>query len=209
MIEQRTQEWHEQRIGKITASRCADLMARTKSGYSKSRDNYIAQIVCERLTNTPTESFTSAAMQWGIDTEPMAREAFEAEYLLSVEPAPFVVHPKYEFAGASPDGFVGNDLIEIKCPNTATHIHTLRTQKPDPKYIKQMQFQMWVTGARSCWFVSYDPRMPEGLKIFAVKIDRDDEMIDEIESEVIKANDEIEQIIEELNVIIKNGAKNG
>jgi putative phage-type endonuclease len=198
MIEQGTQAWRDARYGKITASRCADLMAKTKSGYSKSRDNYIAQLVCERMTNTPTEGFTSEAMRWGTEKEPLAKEAFEAEHLLTVDDAPFIVHPEYEFAGASPDGFVGKDLIEVKCPNTATHIETLRKKKPDGKYVKQMQFQMWVTGARMCYFVSFDPRMPEGLQLWVTEVDRDDDMIAEIEAEVLKANVEIEAIIEEL-----------
>jgi len=126
MTEQRTDEWFAQRLGKVTASRVADVMAKTKTGYSASRENYMAQLVVERLTQTKAESFTNAAMQWGTDQEPFARAAYEAAQGVMVEEVGFMSHPDIEMAGASPDGLVGDDgLLEIKCPNTATHIETL------------------------------------------------------------------------------------
>lgn len=185
MIEQGTPEWHEQRRGKVTASRIADMMAVTKSGPAASRKNYAAQLVVERMTGAVSESFSNAAMQWGTETEPQARAAYTLATFNSVEEAPFIVHPKLPEAGASPDGFVGADgLVEIKCPNTATHIDTLLTGRIDGKYLKQMQFQMACTGREWCDFVSFDPRMPDEMRLFVHRVPADAEAIAEIEEAV-------------------------
>lgn len=184
-MDQGTAEWHAARCGMVTASRIFDLMAKTKSGYAASRKNYLAQIVVEILTETPMQSFTSTAMQWGTDTEPYAREAYEMATGEMVVETGFVVHPTIDQAGASPDGLVGDTgLIEIKCPNTATHIETLLTNYIDRKYLFQMQWQMACTGRAWCDFVSYDPRMPENLKYYCERVERDDELINEISDEV-------------------------
>ena len=167
MIEQGTPEWFAQRMGKVTASRVADVIAKTKTGYSTSRDNYMAQLVCERLTWTVAESFTNAAMAHGTETEPLARAAYESKADVLVDEVAMISHPTIKRAGASPDGLVGEDgLVEIKCPNTATHIDTLLTQTVPGKYITQMQWQMACTGRKWCDFVSFDNRLPEELQIF-------------------------------------------
>ena len=131
--QQRTSEWFAQRLGKVTASKVADVIARTKSGYSASRENYLAQLVVERFTGQPTESYTNAAMQWGTDQEPFARAAYENATGVLVEECGLVLHPEISDSGASPDGLVGDDgLIEIKCPSTATMIETLLTGSSTP-----------------------------------------------------------------------------
>ena len=185
MIDQGTPEWHQERCGKATASRIADIIATTKSGPSASRKNYLAQLVAERLTGTVAESYTNAAMQWGQNTEEQARATYAFLQGVDVLKAPFVPHPELADSGASPDGFVGSDgLIEIKCPNTATHIETLLAGKIDAKYITQMQWQIACTGREWCDFVSYDPRMPEHLAIWVKRVPRDDAMIEELEGTV-------------------------
>ena len=187
MIEQGSPEWFAQRCGKATASKIADIIATTKSGPSASRKNYLAQLVAERLTQTVAESYSNAAMQWGTEKEPEARAAYAFLYAdgVDVDPAEFVTHPSIEMAGASPDGLVGADgLVEIKCPNTATHIETLLGGKVDSKYITQIQWQLACTGRAWCDFVSYDPRMPEHLAIWVKRVPRDDAMIEELESAV-------------------------
>ena len=183
-MEQRTEEWFAARLGKVTASRVADVIAKTKSGYSASRDNYMAQLICERLTNTQGESFTNAAMQWGTETEPLARSAYEAHAEM-VEEVGFVQHPKIEQAGASPDGLVGLfGMLEIKCPNTATHIDTLLSQTVPTKYITQMQWQMRCCERQWCDFVSFDPRLPQDLQLFVKRIDFDAAYVATLEEEV-------------------------
>jgi putative phage-type endonuclease len=203
MDEQRTAEWFQARLGKVTASRVADVIAKTKTGYSASRENYMAQLVVERLTNTQAETFTNAAMQWGTDQEPFARAAYELKMGVMVDETGLVDHPTIPMAGASPDGLVGEDgLVEIKCPNTATHIDTLLTQTVPAKYITQMQFQMACTGRQWCDFVSFDPRMPQKAQIFIKRVLRDDSFIKEIESEIKKFLAEVSAKVDQLNKLI-------
>jgi len=200
MIEQGSPEWFAQRLGKVTASRVADVIAKTKTGYSTSRDNYMAQLVCERMTNTVAESFTNSAMQWGTETEPLARAAYEAHADVLVDEVAMITHPTIEAAGASPDGLVGDDgQLEIKCPNTATHIDTLLTQTVPGKYITQMQWQMACTGRKWCDFVSFDPRMSDGLQLFVKRVDRDDAFIANLEKEVVQFLTELDSKIKKLN----------
>lgn len=201
-MDQRTPEWFQIRAGKVTASRIGDLMATTKTGYSASRANYMAQLVCERLTGLPQESYSNAAMQWGTDQEPIARAEYEALRSVFVDEMGFAIHPTIENAGASPDGLVGDDgLIEIKCPNTATHIETLLSGEPDGKYVKQMMWQMACTGRAWCDFVSFDPRMPENLRLFIKRVQRDDKLIADIEGEVRKFLAELEEKVQKLKGI--------
>ena len=186
-MEQKSDEWYSARVGKVTASRVADVVAKTKSGYSASRDNYMAQLVCERLTNKPAESYSNAAMQWGTETEPLARAAYEAKMDVLVDEVGFIDHPTIVMSGASPDGLVGEDgLIEIKCPNTSTHIDTLLSQTVPKKYADQIFWQMACTGRQWCDFVSYDPRLPADLQLFIKRIPRDDQYIKLLEAEVIE-----------------------
>ena len=202
-MEQKSEEWFKARLGKVTASRVADVLAKTKTGYSASRDNYMAQLVVERLTNTQAETFTNAAMQWGTDQEPFARAAYEVSQNVMVEETGLVDHPTIPMAGASPDGLIGEDgLVEIKCPNTATHIDTLLTQTVPAKYITQMQFQMACTGRQWCDFVSFDPRMPAKAQLFVKRVIRDEAFIKEIETEIKKFLAEVTAKVEQLNKLI-------
>ena len=184
-VVQGTDDWFAARLGKATASKVADIVARTKSGYAASRANYMAQLVAERLTGMVAESYTNAAMQWGTQQEPAARSAYEFYVGADVTEVGFVQNPTISMSGASPDGFVGDDgLVEIKCPNTATHIDTLLGKSIDGKYITQMQWQMACTGRQWCDFASYDPRMPETMSLFVTRIERDNGRIEELEHEV-------------------------
>ncbi len=183
-MEQRTTEWHQARLGKVTASKVADVVARTKTGYAASRANYMAQLVCERLTGKPTEGFSNAAMEWGVEQEAAARDAYSAKVGELVTEVGFVDHPSIANSGASPDGVVGAGIVEIKCPSTATHIEYLFEREPPQKYFYQMQWQMACTGADWCDWVSYDPRMPESLQLLVVRIPRDTDCITLLEKEV-------------------------
>ena len=203
-MDQRTDEWFEARRGKATSSRFADVMAKIKSGEAATRRNYRAQLVVERLTGTVAESYTNAAMQWGTDTEPLAR----AEYILktgyNVEEVGFMAHPEIE-AGASPDGLVEDDgLLEIKCPDTATHIQYLKNpESAVNKYLPQMLGQLWITGRKWCDFVSFDPRMPENSQLLVVRVERADESIAELEAEIkefLKGVDEETELIKNIKL---------
>lgn len=184
-VVQRSPEWFALRAGKVTASRVSDVIARTKTGWGASRANYAAQLVAERLTGKAEEGFSNAAMQWGTDKEPDARDAYSFFRDVDVTECGFAIHPGIPQAGASPDGLVGDDgLVEIKCPNTATHIDTLLTKSVPSKYLTQMQFQMACTKRQWCDFVSYDPRMPENMRLFVARVERDDAEIMRLTTEV-------------------------
>lgn len=182
---QGSEAWKALRCGRVTASRVADVIAKTKTGVSASRANYMAELIAERLTGCPAASFTNAAMQWGTDTEPHARAAYSARLGVDVFEVGFVEHPEIGMCGASPDGLVGGDgLLEIKCPQTATHLDTLLSGTVPGKYLTQMQFQMACTGRDWCDFASFDPRMPETMRLFVQRVPRDVSMILELETEV-------------------------
>lgn len=202
LVQQGTDEWHQARLGRVTASRLADVLAKVKSGEAAIRANYRAELIAERLTGVPAQSFTNAAMEWGTEHEPYARGLYEVTKDVLVDQVGFAVHPTIEQAGASPDGCVGDDgLVEIKCPQTATHIATLLSGVAPSKYIPQMQWQMACTGRKWCDFCSYDPRLSDKLKLFVVRVERDDEKIAEMETEVRKFLAEIEDTINKLEAL--------
>ena len=182
-MEQRTDEWFAARCGKVTASALHKVMAKTKTGWGADRANYAAQLVTERLTGRPADSFSNAAMQWGIDTEAQARAA----YAFHVDENPveigFLDHPQIVWSGASPDGLVGlGGMLEIKCPNTATHIATLDGAPIDRKYLYQMQWQMACAEREWCDFVSFDPRLPAAMQLHIRRVERDAELLAELEA---------------------------
>ena len=195
-MQQRTEEWLTARAGKVTASCLDDVMAaKTTAGYQ----NYMAKLICERLTGRAEQTPVSAAMQRGTDLESLARDFYVVEMGAMVEEVGFYEHPSILNSGASPDGIIGTDgLIEIKCPNTATHIKTLESKKPALKYMRQMQWQMACTGRKWCDFVSFDDRLPEHLSFFCTRIERDDEMIAELEKSVTTFLNELEAKINKL-----------
>lgn len=198
-MEQGTPEWFEARLGKVTASRIVDVVARTKTGYSASRENYMAQLVVERITRKIEQSYTNAAMAWGTEHEPMARAEYEIQRGVMVNEIGFVPHPTIANAGASPDGLIGDKgLIEIKCPNTATHIDTLLTRQIPLKYLYQMFWQMTCTGREWCDFASYDPRMPDHLKLCVIHVPFNAERISELEDEVTKFLHEVDAKVDKL-----------
>lgn len=199
MDEQRTDEWFAARLGKVTASRVADLMATTKTGYAASRDNLMAQLVVERLTGQQQESYTNASMQWGTEQEPFARAAYEIATGQMVDECGFVPHPTIANAGASPDGLVGADgLVEIKCPNTAGIIDALLTQTVPGKYNTQMQMQMACTGRAWCDYVVFDPRMPAKAQLFIKRVPRDPAFIQKMETEIVKFLGELDAKVNQL-----------
>lgn len=182
---QGTAEWLAERAGHATASRFKDVLAKIKSGEAADRAKYRMQIVTERLTGLPVETFTNTAMQHGTDMEPFAREAYETETGELVQQVGFLKHPTIAWCGASPDGFVGNDGgIEIKCPYVSTvHVETLDKGMPKA-HMPQIQGVMAVSGRKWVDFVSFDPRMPEHLRLHVERIKRDDGYIEALETEI-------------------------
>jgi len=201
-IEQGTPEWFAQRCGKATASRISDIVAKTKTGYSTSRANYMAQLVVERMTNQVGESYSNAAMEWGVENEPFARAAYEVKTGNTVDQVGAIDHPRIAMSAASPDGLIGDDgCLEIKCPNTATHIDTILGDEPAKKYYDQMQWQMACANRSWCDFVSFDPRMPAHLQLLVKRIERNELYIAELEKEVVQFLVEVDDKVKKLNEI--------
>jgi putative phage-type endonuclease len=200
-MEQRTDDWFAARLGKVTASRVADVIAKTKTGYGASRANYMADLVVERLTGQKASSFTNAAMEWGTEQEPNAKAAYAAKTGILVEDVGFIDHPTVAMSGASPDGFAEEGLIEVKCPNTATHLEYVLAELPPLKYFTQMQWQMACTGRPWCDFVSYDPRLPERLQLLVVRVPRDDDYIKILEQEVTTFLQELDDKLNKLEKV--------
>jgi len=192
-VEQRTDEWFKARLGKATGSMFHDAVSFTRSGEASVRRNYRYKLIAERLTGQSQDFYTNQAMQWGIDNEDSARLAYEFKTGYTVEQAGFMEHPVIKDAGISPDGLIGEDGgVEIKCPETATHIETLTSKKVPAKYIEQVLGALWVTGRKWWDFVSYDPRLPEGLQMIVIRVERD-------ESEIKNLEEGIKTFLEEVD----------
>lgn len=198
-MEQRSPEWFAARAGKVTASRVADVIAKTKTGWGASRANYKAQLVCERLTGFVEPGFQNDAMRWGTEKEPDALAAYSFRQDVDVMEVGFVDHPTIDMTGASPDGLIGEDgLAEVKCPISATHIETLLGQSVPAKYVHQIQWQLACTGRDWCDFVSFDPRLPPAMQLFVKRLHRDDALIRSLENDVIDFLSEVDATVAEL-----------
>ena len=199
-IIQRSPEWFAARCGSLGASQLADALAKTKSGWGASRANLRAKLVVERLTGQQEEGFASSAMIWGQEKEEEARIAYSFVTGHDVAEVGLYKHPTIIGSHASPDGLVGDDgCIEIKCPNSATHIETLKSNLVAHKYLLQMQWQMVCADRQWCDFVSFDPRMPDHLMLYIQRVQRDDDMLATLESEVSAFLAEVDEDVKALS----------
>lgn len=199
MDEQRTDEWFQQRLGKVTASNLHKVLAKTKTGYGADRGHYMTQLVLERITGNRADGYTSAAIQWGIEQEQFARAAYEAYRGVLVEEVGFIPHPTIAMAGASPDGLVEGGMVEIKCPESKTFLEVMLSNNPvESKYFAQMQWQMRCADRPWCDYVVFDPRFPPKAQLFIVRVNRDDRWIEEAETEVKKFLAEVEEKVQAL-----------
>jgi len=205
-MDQGSPEWFEARLGKITASRIGDVMAKGRSGApSATRAKYLAQVLLERLTGDAALSFRSAAMQWGNEQEDAARAAYELRTGNDVITTGFAVHPEIQGAGASADALVNDDgLLEIKCPESHTHLDTLTGAPIDRRYVLQMQWQMDCEQRDWCDFASFNPRFPPGLQLHVRRVDRDEALIAEIREAVWTGLAEITKRQKELLALMED-----
>lgn len=196
--DQRTDEWHEARLGRITASKIYDVISKTAKGaYTSKRDDYAYQLAAERMTGLQTRFFTNDAMLWGTETEPLALEFYAEYYGYTIKQAPFIIHQHMPFCGASPDGIVNDKwLVEIKCLQTNTFLRVRKDGVPPPQYVAQCIMQMAVTSAPKVDLFMYDPRIIDPTKQFQLfVIDRDEEAIASMEHELVLFNDYVESIV--------------
>ncbi len=194
-MEQRTEQWFQDRLGHATGSRASDILAGKDT---QARKGYLTQLVTERLTGRAQDSFVNADMQRGIDVEPLAKAAYQASYELT-DDVGFVRHPLIRWFGASPDALVGSDgLVEIKCPRSTTHLDYIQSGKPPAKYVHQMMAQLSCTGRRWVDFVSFDDRFPEHLRLFVVRFQPTEEEIENFESKVKEFLNDVNNLMEKL-----------
>ena len=187
VIEQGSAEWLRERCGKITASRIADMMDRKKDGSPSAKsESYMHQLIVERLTGSVAEHFVNRSMLWGIEHEADARNLYEMRFDREVAAAGFIRHPDFEYTGGSPDGLVAQGgIIEIKCPETWTHLQTLQSQTVPEGYQPQIQWLLACTEREWCDFISYDPRITDHrLQLYARRVPRDEEWIARITQHV-------------------------
>lgn len=199
-VPQGSAAWLEARSGKVTASRIAAAISTLKRGGEREtaeRRNYRIQLVAERLTGRAEDNYVSPEMAWGTEYESQARSAYEIEAGVMVETVGLVLHPIWDFAGASPDGLIGEDgALEIKCPKTTTHIKWMLDGKVPEEHQLQCLWVMICAERNWCEFVSYDPRLPEGLKLFKARMERDEERVSEVSEGVMQFHSEVDELVE-------------
>lgn len=195
--DQRTDAWQEARLGRITASRVYDVIAKTAKGLPTAKYmDYAFQLAAERMTGQPTRTFTNDAMLWGIEQEAAALDFYSEYFNVTVTDSPFIIHKNMAYCGASPDGIVDNNyLVEIKCPQTNTFLRIKHENQPPENYVAQCQMQMMVTDAERVDLFFYDPRIIDPVKQFFVfTIERDDQLIAQLENEIVQFNDVVSSI---------------
>ncbi len=204
--EQGTAQWLQERVGHCTASRFKDVMDFTKAGKEGAkRAGYRMELVVERLTGSATEHYVNDFMAWGSEQEPRAVMAYEAHTGVMVERKGFIHHPTVKMCGGSLDGYVCADgIIEVKCPSTSTHINTLLGAECE--HLPQIMGYLWITGRQWADFVSYDPRLPDGLQLYVQRIERNDDYIAELAGNVLTFLAEVADMETKLRAIAKQAA---
>jgi len=198
---QQGDQWHDHRLGRVTASRMKDLMAysgqeKKRGTPLKARVDYAWELMAERTTRREQKNRPpTQAMQWGIEQEPFALALFEKTSNVFIMPVGFVLHPRFDFAGASPDGVTEDAIIEVKCPESTTYLKWRHVEGVPEEHKDQMYWQMACTGRRKGIFIGFDPRQPEGKRIFFRDLEWNQERISELEAEAVKINDEIEEML--------------
>lgn len=186
-LEQGSQEWLDYKVGKVSASRIADITAKLRNGVAgASRATYLGELIAERLTGISYGSYSTPAMQWGTEHEPMARAAYQFRALMPVTRVGCILHPDIDNALCSPDGLIGSDgMVEFKCPNTSTHCDFLLGAEIPGRYLQQMQWQLACAQRQWVDYVSFDPRLPEHLQLWVQRVPRDDRLIVALQVEVM------------------------
>lgn len=200
-ILQKSTEWHSLRAGRFTGSRFADVLAKSKRDGKplKARDDLIWTIATERIQGYQEQGASSYSLQWGVDNEEFAREAYELKTGEFVDEIAFIQHNELDYVGVSPDGLIGSDGgIEVKCPKSP-QIHLQRFLYGVPEeYVPQLQGFLWVTKRKWIDFISYDPNTKEALKLLIIRVERDDVFIANLEAEIKKAEIEVQELVNQL-----------
>ena len=196
-IEQGSEAWFQERCGRFTASKFATLMSgESTKGYK----DLILETAGEAITGTTEESYTNAAMERGTELEPDARREFEDIQGVEVDQVGFCLPDDIsltDWVGVSPDGVFLDHILEIKCPMLKTHMGYINANRLPSTYKWQVQGQLWITGARTCFFMSYYP----GLKPFIIEVFPDLEMHNQLRERALKAIVEVKQTIKNYDLL--------
>lgn len=197
-VAQGTPEWKQHRLGRCSASRAGDLLTEVRYGEAAAYRNYRAELLMERLTGTSPERYVTKQMEYGTETEAVARTMYSLTTGNIVKTSGiYIVEGK--MACASLDGEIGDEgLVEIKCREIANHIESIATGKVPDVYYKQIQFQLWVTHRQWGDYCSYADEMPDNAKLFIKRIERDEDMI----ADIVKKVDQMEADIARYTAII-------
>ena len=195
---QGSEEWFASRVGKITASRLGDIMKKTRYGESTYKAKVRLELAIERITGKSASSVVmNQAMRDGVEREPDARKLFEAVTGKEVAEVGSFDHPTIVNTSASPDGLIRgeNSCLEIKCPLATTHAKNLMSDTMPKNYIYQVQHQIQCTESDFAYFASYHPDFPKDLRLKIVKVERDDEVINSLNTAIRQFDIEIEDLI--------------
>jgi predicted phage-related endonuclease len=207
-VEQRSPEWFAARAGRLTASSAGDMMARIKTGEAAARRDLRTKLVIERLTGIPQEDgFVSKDMQRGIDQEPAALAEYQIVTDAYVQAVGFLQHPTL-MAGCSPDGTIEDfaGVLELKCPRPANHLECIRSKGLPSRYLPQVTHALWISGAQWCDFATYCADFPENIRLFRVRIQRDDAAIAAYELMAREFLAEVDREVEEVRGLAPVGA---
>lgn len=171
--EQKSDEWFEARLGRVTASHFADVLSN-----GSTRHTYMMKLLSERMTGERMETYSAKWMDEGSEKEPLAREYYEGLNGVTVEQVGLVVLG--DDIGASPDGLIGTDgTLEIKCPFPNTHLGYILDDKLPAVYKPQVQGGLWITERQWCDFVSFDPRV-KNRPFWCIRVQRDESYIQKL-----------------------------
>ena len=195
-IEQRSEAWHDVRLGRITGTKFKNLMSKESTA---SYQDMLTDIACEIITGRAEETYVNAVMENGIETEPEARKEYESIFDIEVKQVGFVTpnegHKYHEWIGISPDGLLEDGILEIKCPLMRTHLEYIYANKLPSEYRYQVQGQLFVTGLAFCDFMSY----VEGMKPFIIRVYPDVQLFTEFEQRLDSAIELIKDRIQRYN----------
>lgn len=206
--EQRSPEWFAARVGRLTGSSAADMLAKISKGEAASRRNLRLRLVLERLTGRPQESsFVSAAMQAGVDREASAYAAYESLTGDVAQRTGFLSHIEH-MAGCSLDGHMGNfeRLLSIKCRQPAAHLDFLRSGKVPGDAMAQIRHELWITNADEHVYFSWNPDFPDSMQSRLVVVTRLDADIGAYEREALAFLKEVDTEYQAIRTMVNPAA---
>lgn len=205
--EQRSPEWFEARLARVTGSMAANVFDKTKKGERTAGwKKYQDQLLAEALTLISADDvYVTFDMQRGVELEPIARRALAKRLGVQIRETGFLSHIGLR-AGSSLDGDINDfkSVVEIKCPRTTTHLNYIEEGALPEAYQGQCLHNLYVSGAESLFFASFDDRLPPHLQLFSVEVQAKDMPLQEYERDLREFLRQLEGRIQALATPITN-----